>query len=243
MNIYSYPKLYDAIHHNYKLDIVFVQSIAKSISGSVLELASGTGRLAEAIIKLGLNYTGLELSEPFFNLAKKKYRHNAEFVQGNMQNFKLGKYFNFIFIGFNSFLHNLTLMDAQNCLKCVRKHLSSNGRFMISVFIPDPAFLYRDSEKLYPVTDYFQFQNSKCRMMEKNKYDPATQINNLVWLIERNGKVESKEYHYSMRMFYPHQMDMILSQSGFIIRKKYGDYDQSPLNAESSMQIYICEAN
>ena len=86
MNIYSHPKLYDAIHHNYKLDIVFVQSIAKSISGSVLELASGTGRLAEAIIKLGLNYTGLELSEPFFNLAKKKYRHNAEFVQGNMQN-------------------------------------------------------------------------------------------------------------------------------------------------------------
>ena len=71
MNIYSHPKLYDAIHHNHKLDIVFVQSIAKSITGSVLELASGTGRLAEAIIKLGLNYTGLELSEPFFNLAKK----------------------------------------------------------------------------------------------------------------------------------------------------------------------------
>ena len=89
MNIYSHPQLYDAIHHNYKSDIALVQSIAKNISGSVLELASGTGRLAEAIIKLGLNYTGLELSEPFINLAKKKYRHNADFVQGNMQNFKL----------------------------------------------------------------------------------------------------------------------------------------------------------
>ena len=72
MNIYSHPQLYDAIHHNYKSDIALVQSIAKNISGSVLELASGTGRLAEAIIKLGLNYTGLELSEPFINLAKKK---------------------------------------------------------------------------------------------------------------------------------------------------------------------------
>ena len=71
MNIYSHPQLYDAIHHNYKLDIALVQSIAKNISGSVLELASGTGRLAEPIIKLGLNYTGLELSEPAVKLAKK----------------------------------------------------------------------------------------------------------------------------------------------------------------------------
>ena len=72
MNIYSHPQLYDAIHHNYKSDIALVQSIAKNISGSVLELASGTGRLAEAIIKLGLNYTGLELIEPAVKLAKKK---------------------------------------------------------------------------------------------------------------------------------------------------------------------------
>ena len=74
MNIYSNPQLYDAIHHDYKWDIDLISSIAKSIEGSVLELASGTGRLTQNIIKLGLDYTGLELSQQFIEVAKKKIR-------------------------------------------------------------------------------------------------------------------------------------------------------------------------
>ena len=74
MNIYSNPQLYDAIHHNYKWDIKLVQSIAKDINGSVLELASGTGRLAQEITELGFDYTGIDLSESFLNCAKKKMR-------------------------------------------------------------------------------------------------------------------------------------------------------------------------
>ena len=74
MNIYSNPQLYDAIHHDYKWDIDLISSMAESIEGSVLELASGTGRLTQSIIRLGLDYTGLELSQQFIEVAKKKIR-------------------------------------------------------------------------------------------------------------------------------------------------------------------------
>ena len=43
MNIYSVPDLYDAIHKDSSFDIQLLKTIAKSRSGSVLELASGTG--------------------------------------------------------------------------------------------------------------------------------------------------------------------------------------------------------
>ncbi len=242
MNIYSDPQLYDAIHHNYKWDIKLIQSFAKRSKGRVLELASGTGRLAQPIINLGMDYTGLELSKPFLNKAEEKYAGNAKFVLGDMRNFDLGSHFNLIFIGFNSFLHNLTLSDARNCLKCIRKHLSIKGRFLLSIFIPDPLFLHRDNDMLYPATDYFQFQNSRCRIMEKNQYDPDSQINNLIWFIERDGELELEEYNYSMRMFYPQEMDILLFESGFFIEEKFGDYDQSPLDPDSGLQIYVCDA-
>ena len=161
MNIYSRPNLYDAIHKDSNWDIELLKTVASTTSGSVLELASGTGRLTKCILDLGLDYTGLELSKEFLEVAKKKYADQARFVLGNMCDFKLDMEFNFIFIGFNSFLHNLTLIDAKNCLRCVNEHLEVEGKFLLSIFIPDPSFLYRDSKTLHPATSFFQYKNTK----------------------------------------------------------------------------------
>ena len=240
MDIYSNPQLYDAVHYNYKWDIKLIQNYAKKINGSVLELASGTGRLAYPIIELGLDYTGIELSNSFLQEANKKFKNKTNFVFGDIRDFDLKSTFDFIFIGFNSFLHNLTTMDAKNCLNCVLKHIHPKGQFLLSIFTPDPEFLYRDKNKLYPATDFFQFENSKCRILEKNQYDPESQINNLTWYIEKDGMVDSIQYSYSMRMFYPHEMDILFQEGGFIIQDKFGDYDSSPLDQDSNMQIYLC---
>ena len=240
MDIYSNPRLYDSIHANYKWDYTLIEDFAKKYKGSVLELASGTGRLATPILKLGLDYTGLELSKAFLKEAKKNFKSEANFILGDMRNFHLGSTFDFIFIGFNSFLHNLTIEDAKSCLKCVLNHLSLKGKFLLSIFVPNPEFLYREANKLYPATDFFQFENSQCRILETNDYDPGTQINKLIWYVEKNGKMDLKKYNYSMRMFYPHEMDILFQEEGFIIEDKFGNYDLSPLGQDRDMQIYLC---
>ena len=43
-----------------------------------------------------------------------------------------------------------------------------------------------------------------------------------------------------MRMFYPHEIDILFEEEGFIIEDKFGDYDLSPFEQSSEMQIYIC---
>ena len=240
MDIYSNPKLYDSIHYNYKWDYTLIEYFAKKHEGPVLELASGTGRLATPILKLRLNYTGLELSEFFLKEAKTKFKSEASFILGDMRSFHLGLSFDFIFIGFNSFLHNLSTKDAKSCLKCVLNHLSPKGKFLLSIFIPNPEFLYRDEKKLYPATDFFEFENSICRILESNDYNSDSQINHLTWYIEKDGKLDSVKYNYSMRMFYPHEMDLLFQESGFIIEDKFSDYDLSPFDQESDMQIYLC---
>ena len=240
MDIYSNPQLYDSIHANYKWDYALIENFAKKYGGPVLELASGTGRLAIPILKLRLDYTGLELNGIFLKEAKNKIKGSADFILGDMRNFYLESSFNFIFIGFNSFLHNLSIKDAKSCLKCVLNHLSPKGKFLLSTFIPNTEFLYRDAKKLYPATDFFEFENSKCRILERNDYNSDSQINHLTWYIEKDGKLGSVKYNYSMRMFYPHEMDLLFQESGFIIEDKFGDYDLSPFDQDSDMQIYLC---
>ena len=241
VDIYTNPDLYDSIHHSYEWDKTLIQAIAKDINGPVLELASGTGRLAQPILELGLQYKGLELSQPFLDRAKMKFGGDADFILGDMRDFDLQMEFDLIFIGFNSFLHNLTIADAKNCLNCVKKHLATNGKFLVSIFVPDPIFLYREEGKLFPATDFFQYQESNCRIMEKNQYDSISQINQLTWVIERDGELDLEEYNYRMRMYYPHEMDILLSEAGLYINEKIGDYDGSSMDSESGMQIYVCQ--
>ena len=44
-----------------------------------------------------------------------------------------------------------------------------------------------------------------------------------------------------MRMYYPHEMDILLSENGFTIMKKFGNYQRDPMNSDSDMQIYVSE--
>ena len=76
--------------------------------------------------------------------------------------------------------------------------------------------------------------------METNKYDDYTQINTVTWRLEWNRKLLVDKYHFYMKMYYPHEMDILLGNSGLVIKKKMGAYDGSPMHEESGMQIYVC---
>ena len=69
------------------------------------------------------------------------------------------------------FAQSYSIRDAKSCLKCVLNHLSPKGKFLLSIFIPNTEFLDRDENKLYPATDFFQFENTKCRILETSRYD------------------------------------------------------------------------
>jgi len=239
-DIYLNPNLYDALHNDIGTDESVIKYYAKKCNGPVLEIACGTGRLSKYIIDLGLPYTGIDNSKPFLDISLQKFGKNGTFLHNNMQEFKLAEKFDFIFIGFNSFLHNLTDKDALNCLRCVREHLNSDGIFLLSIFLPDPEFLYRD-EYLHEARTFFNYKGKQCRVLEKNSYDDETQINSLTWQLEINGKLSDETYSFKQRMFYPHKMHLLFQESGFSVQEKFGDWDMNPLNEESPLQIYICK--
>ena len=239
-DIYLNPNLYDALHNNIGTDENVIKYYAKKCNGSVLEIACGTGRLSKYIIELGLPYTGIDNSKPFLDTSLRKFGGSGRFLLEDMQNFKLSEKFDFIFIGFNSFLHNLTDKDAIDCLKCVRNHLNSDGLFLLSIFIPDPEFLYTD-EYLHEARGFFNYKGIQCRILEKNSYNNETQINSLTWQLEINGKLSDETYFFKQRMFYPHKMHLLFQETGWTVKEKFGDWNMNPMDEESPLQIYICK--
>ncbi len=77
--------------------------------------------------------------------------------------------------------------------------------------------------------------------METNIFDDDTQVNAIIWCLERDGQLFEEEYHFNMRMYYPHEMDILLNNSNLIINEKLCDFDGSPMDEESGMQIYVCK--
>ncbi len=239
-DVYLNPDLYDALHNDIGTDENVIKYYAKKCNGSVLEIACGTGRLSKYIIDLGLPYTGIDNSKPFLNVSLEKFGKNGTFLYNDMQDFKLAEKFDFIFIGFNSFLHNLTDKDALNCLRSARDHLNVNGLFLLSIFLPNPEFLYRD-EYLHEARTFFNYKDKQCRVMERNSYDDETQINSLTWQLEIDGKLSDETYSFKQRMLYPHKMHLLFQESGFSVNEKFGDWDMNPMDEESPLQIYICK--
>ena len=223
INIYNNPELYDAIHSKYMQDEKFISKYSQKIGGPVLELASGTGRLSKVILEEGLDYTGIDLSKEFNKVAQSRFKGKGEFFLDDMRDFNLKKKFKFVFIGFNSFLHNLTNIDAAKTIECVSNHMLDNGVFLLSIYLPDPSFLIQ------------------CRIMENNNYDENSSINTLFWYLEIDGVLQEEKYSFKQKMYYPHEMDILFENSSLNIMEKLGSYNGSKMNDSSTMQIYICE--
>ena len=242
-DIFSDPDFYDAAYSHRREDVNLIVEWADRVGSPVLELAAGTGRLAIPLLDKGHTYTGLDLSPDYVVQAKKKlkmYGLQATIIQGDMRNFNLDKPFNFIFIGFNSILHLISDNDIYSCYKCVYEHLTDEGIFLIDCFVPNPEFLYRDENRLYPAMEFDHPNGGKCIVKEKNQYDTDSQINHIWWYLYRDGCDDPEIYKFYMHIVYPDTMDRLLTEAGFVIRKKLGDYGGSSFDEFSRLQIYVC---
>ena len=209
---------------------------------TVLELACGTGRLAQPLLREGAQYTGLEIEPDFVRAAKNKltsFGNMVSIIKGDMRSFSIGKKFDLIFIGFNSFLHLITDKDAMDFFHCVQGHMHEKSRFVIDIFIPDPLFLYRPEGMRFPVLEYTDSStDGHVYVEEGNVYDSKSEVNDLIWYFSTEDKKDFDERRFSMRMYFPSKMNQMLIDAVFNICNQWGDYYRTDLNEGSKLQIY-----
>ena len=227
-------------------DIEFWKNLFKYKNHTILELAAGTGRIGLPLIKEGFNYQGIDISQSYCNYANKQFKKylNKEIIYNeDIRKFNLNKKFDYIFIGFNSWLHLLSYKDAKDCLKSIKKHMRATSKLYIDIFVPSPLFLYRPKDVAVPVLEFFDSQKKEIIFVDEIiDYNKKKEIIDINWLYKNKNKYFS-EFNFKMKMYYPDKMINLLTENNFIINNIWGDYDKRKFNEDSNLQIYDCQLN
>ena len=190
--------------------------------GNVLDLACGAGRHSAALSKAGENVTGLDLSMPLLQSARRR-GVDAALVRGDMRRLPLrDEAINTVVNLFTSFGYFASDDEHQAALDEIRRVLRRGGRFVID-FLNAPnvrANLVPRDEKVI----------GGRRVVQERR-------------LENNGKTVTKGIHLvdegrsfleRVRLFERADLELMLGASGLRVDEVYGDYaggawsEQSP---------------
>jgi ubiquinone/menaquinone biosynthesis C-methylase UbiE len=242
-NLYNNDWLYDLVHEKAPdgEQIAFYERQIERYGQPVLELACGTGNYLVTLSQHNVDISGLDLSDEMLGGAQRRADEQeveTNLFNGDMRNFSLDERFSLIFIAGNSLQHLNTHEDVGMCFASVRRHLRPGGRFIVEVFNPSLKLLMRNPNERYFVGEY-RTDNGWVVLNENVSYDPATQINHIDWHYRNQFVKEEQTVSFSMRQFFPQELDALFTYNGFNIEKKYGDFDESAFSAKSPKQLIV----
>lgn len=242
--IYEDGRHYDLMFPGTKAGMPFWQEEAEAVGGKILELACGTGRVCIPLARAGFDITGIDLSSAMLREAKQKTQSEgltARWIEGDIRRFQLDTKYDLIILTGNTLCHLLDLDSVEACLSCVRDHLASDGRFIVTVFVPDPKLLQRRCDERLLFAEY-QDPNGrgKVTVTHTYTYEPDTQIKRIATYHRFEDSGEEITGALNMRMFFPQEIDALLKYNGFRIVHKWGDVDRRPFDADSTQQLIVC---
>jgi SAM-dependent methyltransferase len=103
----------------------------------VLEPGCGSGRMLEALAERGLAVTGIDLSEPMLELARRRLSGKGTVLRADMRDFDLGEQFDGAVCPINTLLH-LSPDGLARHLECMDRHLGTGATYLVQVGTLDP---------------------------------------------------------------------------------------------------------
>ena len=217
----------------------------------MLELGAGTGRVALAIAKAGIDVVGVEPMGPMLEQARQRMdrlprtaRERIELRQGDLMRLRLRRKFPLVIAPFNVWMHLYTREEIERGFATVRHHLAPGGRFAFDVLLPDPVSLSRDPAKQYRGGEVPHPRGGvRYRYSEYFSYDPVAQIETVVLDFEHpDEKDQSFCTPLTQRQFFPAELEALLHYNGFVVESHAGDFDGKPITAATESQVVTARA-
>jgi len=248
---YEDGRYYDQAYRRRRHDVRFYTSLAAESGGPVLELGAGTGRVALAIAKAGIDVVGIEPMSPMLEQAHQRLdrlpravRDRVELRLGDLERLRLRRKFPLVIAPFNVWMHLYTREEVERGFATVRHHLEAGGRFAFDVILPDPVGLARNPSKRYRGGEVPHPRDGvRYRYSEYFNYDPVAQIATVIMDFEHPRKKEQSFCTpLTQRQFFPAELEALLHYNGFELESHTGDFDGKPITAASESQVLIARA-
>lgn len=221
--------------------VAFYRRLAEARGGEALELGCGTGRVTVPLAEAGVRMTGLDAAPSMLEVARRKAgAQPITWVEGDFRDFDLGRRFGLVLFPINTIAHLPTRADFEACMARVRDHLAPDGRFVIDYLVPNLGLLMRHPDTESPLAERRDDAGAlQVAITESNRYDAIAQVNHILWFC-RFGDGHVREQSFSMRIFFPQELEALLHYNGFEVEARYGDFEGAAFGPQSRKQILIC---
>ena len=203
-----------------------------SKGGRALELGIGTGRIALPLHHAGIEVHGIDASEAM--LAKLKDKPGGQNIQvkiGNFADVDVEGHFDLVFVVFNTFFALLTQEEQIRCFENVASRLSSNGVFVIEVFVPDMArFIDHQTVRIIESDDTgFRLEVTRVDMLKQ-------QTNSKHVYVSEEG---IRMFPVKIRYAWPSELDLMARLAGLSLQHRWGTWRKDSLSIESGKHISV----
>ena len=227
-------EVYDQLYSEF--DPACIELLAELAGpGPALELGIGTGRIALPLLNRAVPLEGIDASQAMVAKLKAKPRGAEIDVHiGSFEQFAINRRFRLVYVVFNTFF-NLPGQDVQvRCFESVSKHLSSDGHFVIEVFVPD-------------LSRYVDFQSVRLiGISEQGIRLDVAQLDPVAQHIESRHLLVSMEgirtYPVKLRYAWPSELDLMARTAGLRLQERWGSWSKEPFNRASTkhISVYAC---
>jgi SAM-dependent methyltransferase len=250
--VWNDPDLYDLENaDDPAFDLAFWESVVRELAPRrMLELACGTGRLTLPLARLGVveELVALDNSVPFLERLRSRLAGEpVTVVEGDMQAPPVDGPFDLVLVPFNSLAYLTSPADRLACLRAVRGLLAPGGRFAFDLVAPRYDFLAEAVGAPSPLrvdADHPAVDEGVARFLRSytDTYDPSSQTlrsTNRYEIFYEDGRVEHRIADLDWHIYFPDELELLLSSCGLEVVERFGDYARGPWDAASRRYLWL----
>jgi SAM-dependent methyltransferase len=183
---------------------------------TVLDMGCGTGNHALPLAGRGYAVAGVDRSAGMLAAARSKAAAaglNAEFHEGDVRTFALGRQFDAVLMMFAVLGYQLTNEDAMAALKNVRAHLKPGGAFVFDVWYGPAVLHLRPSERVRVIST----PDVQLIRVARGSLDTRQQrctVSYHLWQLAGEAVVAQTQEAHDMRYFFPLELEFLLQSAG-----------------------------
>ena len=212
-------KFYDLFLEDNIDDIDFLKKYYKDKGGSILELASGTGRILLPLLKSGINIDGLDNSEDMLSIVSKKLEMNSlqcNLYNQDMVNINIDSTYDNVLIACGSFMV-LNYENALKCLASIKKILNKQGEILIDLFIPWDD-IKQDKSTAFSIARDVVIGKERCIVYESFEHNIKEQTKYGTYKYEYYNDqelIKTEVNSLDIRWYYEKEIEDLLRISGY----------------------------
>lgn len=239
---------YDLVTAGDDADVALYAAFARRMDAPVLDLGTGSGRVAVPLAAEGHDVTGVDTSAVM--LARARARADAAGVRLRLEHadlcgYRLDERFGLIVCAADSFLHLTEPARQIAALRLAGSHLAPGGRLVLDLPAPGAEGWTDWAPGIRPLDLVWSGTGPGGRPLQYFStftIDPATQTRRVTHIFDEigdDGAVYRRTAAFALRFIFPGELPLLAGAAGLRVEAVYGGYDLEPFDAGSQRMVVV----